>query len=209
MTPHGKVATERGRRRGDWPLPTSPPDRRPRGAGSRTIGGSIANNDPRRYPAAALALGATIITKQAPHAADEFFHRSVRHGAGGRRDRHKGLVSAPLRRVTSNSEPRLRYALVGVFIARGRRRACRGDWRGSEGVFRHSGRRRPCPSVSRPKRSTASPFRPRASMVTSQPAPSNRAHLINVLTRRAVRRRAELVWRGSNPAEPISRFGAQ
>ena len=39
-----------------------------------TIGGSIANNDPAAdYPAACLALGATIVTNKRAIAADEFF----------------------------------------------------------------------------------------------------------------------------------------
>ena len=39
-----------------------------------TIGGSIANNDPAAdYPAALLALGATIVTNKREIAADEFF----------------------------------------------------------------------------------------------------------------------------------------
>ena len=39
-----------------------------------TIGGSIANNDPAAdYPAALLALGATIVTDKRTIAADEFF----------------------------------------------------------------------------------------------------------------------------------------
>jgi len=39
-----------------------------------TIGGSLANNDPAAdYPAAVLALGATIVTNKRKIAADEFF----------------------------------------------------------------------------------------------------------------------------------------
>ena len=39
-----------------------------------TIGGSLANNDPAAdYPAAALALGATIVTNKRAIAADDFF----------------------------------------------------------------------------------------------------------------------------------------
>ncbi len=39
-----------------------------------TIGGSLANNDPAAdYPAAVLALGATIVTNKRQIAADEYF----------------------------------------------------------------------------------------------------------------------------------------
>ena len=56
-----------------------------------TIGGSIANNDPAAdYPAALLALDATIVTNKREIAADAFFTGPVRDGAGGRRDRHRG-----------------------------------------------------------------------------------------------------------------------
>ena len=47
-------------------------DRQVRNRG--TIGGSLANNDPAAdYPAAVLALGATIVTNQRKIPADEFF----------------------------------------------------------------------------------------------------------------------------------------
>ena len=43
-----------------------------------TIGGSLANNDPAAdYPAAVLALGATIVTNMREIAADDFFPRHV------------------------------------------------------------------------------------------------------------------------------------
>ena len=50
-----------------------------------TIGGSVANNDPAAdYPAACLALGATIVTNKRQIAADDFFTGLVRDGARGR-----------------------------------------------------------------------------------------------------------------------------
>jgi carbon-monoxide dehydrogenase medium subunit len=85
-----------------------------------TIGGSIANNDPAAdYPAAVLALGATIKTNKRSIAADEFF---------------KGLfttaladgeiitaVSFPVQAKAGYSKfphPASRFALTGVFVAR-------------------------------------------------------------------------------------------
>ena len=54
-----------------WPGAIGDPHVRNRG----TIGGSIANNDPAAdYPAAVLALGATIITSKRDIAADDFFN---------------------------------------------------------------------------------------------------------------------------------------
>ncbi|HZP99387.1 MAG TPA: xanthine dehydrogenase family protein subunit M [Reyranella sp.] len=85
-----------------------------------TIGGSVANNDPAAdYPAAVLALNATINTTAGKHTADSFF---------------KGLFETALKDgelITSISFPKAdkaaymkfpnpasRYAMVGVFVAK-------------------------------------------------------------------------------------------
>jgi carbon-monoxide dehydrogenase medium subunit len=85
-----------------------------------TLGGSLANNDPAAdYPAAVLALGATIKTNKREIAADDFF---------------KGLfstaledgeiitaVSFPVQDKAGYSKfphPASRFALTGVFVAR-------------------------------------------------------------------------------------------
>lgn len=106
-----------------------------------TIGGSVANNDPAAdYPAACLALGATIKTDRREISADDFF---------------KGLFETALEEdeiITSVSfpaaekaayvkfpNPASRYALVGVFVAKtagGVRVAVTGA--GDNGVFRAS-----------------------------------------------------------------------
>ncbi len=84
-----------------------------------TIGGSVANSDPAAdYPAAVLALGATITTNERTISADDFF---------------KGLFETALKEgeiITSISfptatkaaymkfpNPASRYAMVGVFVA--------------------------------------------------------------------------------------------
>ena len=104
-----------------------------------TIGGSVANNDPAAdYPAACVALGATIVTSKRKIAADDFF---------------KGLFETALEEgevITAISfpapekanyqkfrNPASRYALVGVFVAKtkgGVRVAVTGA--GEGGVFR-------------------------------------------------------------------------
>ncbi|HEX9448070.1 MAG TPA: xanthine dehydrogenase family protein subunit M [Dongiaceae bacterium] len=111
-------------------------DRQVRNRG--TIGGSLANNDPAAdYPAAALALGATIRTNKREIAADAFF---------------KGMFDTALEEgeiITAVhfpkpekaayqkfAQPASRYALVGVFVAKtkgGVRVAVTG---GGNGVFR-------------------------------------------------------------------------
>ena len=107
-----------------------------------TLGGSIANNDPAAdYPAALLALGATVRTDNREIAADDFF---------------KGLfetaldageiitqVAFPVPEKASYRKfpnPASRYALVGVFVAKGSsgvRVAVTGA--GQDGVFRVAG----------------------------------------------------------------------
>ena len=58
-----------------------------------TIGGSLANNDPAAdYPAAVLALGATIKTNKRTIAADEFFKGLFSTALRGRRNHHRRLV---------------------------------------------------------------------------------------------------------------------
>ena len=112
-------------------------DRQVRNRG--TLGGSLANNDPAAdYPAAVLALGATIATNQRKIAADDFF---------------KGMFQTALKdgeMITSISfpvpkkaayqkfrNPASRFAVVGVFVAQtasGPRVAVTGA--GARGVFR-------------------------------------------------------------------------
>ena len=106
-----------------------------------TLGGSVANNDPAAcYPAAVLALGATVVTDQRSIAAYDFF---------------QGLYStalAPGELITAIRFPipqraayakfkqsASRFALVGVFVAQtqaGVRVAVTGA---ANGVFRHAG----------------------------------------------------------------------
>ena len=61
-----------------------------------TIGGSLANNDPAAdYPAAVLALGATIVTNKREIAAEALLQGAVRDRAGGGRDHHQGSLPDP------------------------------------------------------------------------------------------------------------------
>jgi aerobic carbon-monoxide dehydrogenase medium subunit len=85
-----------------------------------TIGGSLANNDPAAdYPAAVLALGATIVTDKREIAADHFFRglfeTALEPGE---------LITAvkfPLPLAAGYAKapnPASRFALVGVFVAK-------------------------------------------------------------------------------------------
>ena len=107
-----------------------------------TIGGSLANNDPAAdYPAAVLALGATIVTNTREIAADDFFdglfETALQDGE------IITSVKFPVAESTGYAkfpQPASRFALVGVFVANtksGARVAVTGA--GENGVFRHAG----------------------------------------------------------------------
>ncbi|MFD1711403.1 xanthine dehydrogenase family protein subunit M [Ottowia sp. GY511] len=105
-----------------------------------TIGGSLANNDPAAdYPAAVLALGATVITTQREISADDYFQ-----GMFATALEDGELITAvrfpkPKRAAYMKfRQPASLFALIGVFVADtagGPRVAVTG---GGNGVFRHS-----------------------------------------------------------------------
>ena len=108
-----------------------------------TIGGSIANNDPSAdYAAAALALGATIVTDRRRIAADDFFQ-----GIFATALEEGEIVTAiefPIPKTMGYAKfrnPASRYALCGVCVAQ----TASGETRvtvigaGANGVFRAEG----------------------------------------------------------------------
>jgi carbon-monoxide dehydrogenase medium subunit len=94
-------------------------DRQVRNRG--TIGGSIANNDPAAdYPAACLALGATINTDQRSISADDFFTGLFETALGeGEIITSVSFPTAEKAAYHKFTNPASRYALVGVFVASG------------------------------------------------------------------------------------------
>jgi aerobic carbon-monoxide dehydrogenase medium subunit len=92
-------------------------DRQVRNMG--TLGGSLANNDPAAcYPAAVLALGATVITNKRRIAADDFFKGMYETALAA--DEIITAVSFPVPRKAAYAKfanPASRFALVGVFVA--------------------------------------------------------------------------------------------
>jgi aerobic carbon-monoxide dehydrogenase medium subunit len=107
-----------------------------------TIGGSLANNDPAAdYPSAALALGATIKTNKRDIVADDFF--TGMFSTALEPGEIITAVEFPIPEKAGYEKfpsPASRYALIGVFVAKGPkgvRVAVTGAGQG--GVFRHAG----------------------------------------------------------------------
>src|ERR1700693_400276 len=84
-----------------------------------TLGGSIANNDPAAdYPAAVLALGATVQTNKRKITADDFFKGMYETALAA--DEIITAVSFPVPKKAAYVKfpnPASRFALVGVFVA--------------------------------------------------------------------------------------------
>lgn len=104
-----------------------------------TIGGSIANNDPAAdYPAALLALDATIVTNKREIAADAFFTGLFETALEDGEIVTAVTFTAPAKAAYEKfRNPASRYAIVGVFVASGAdgvRVAVTGA--GDSGVFR-------------------------------------------------------------------------
>lgn len=104
-----------------------------------TIGGSVANNDPAAdYPAACLAMGATIVTNRRKISADEFFQGMFDTALEDGEIITK--VSFPMPGKSAYAKfpnPASRYALVGVCVVkRGADVRVAVTGAGASGVFR-------------------------------------------------------------------------
>ncbi len=154
-----------------------------------TIGGSLANNDPAAcYPAAVLASNATVVTNTREIAANDFFHGMFTTALD-----EGELITEVKFPVPEKSnyqkfiQPASRFALVGVYVAKfsdGVRVAVTGA--SNDGVFRWSAA----------ENALSGNFSADAVSGLSVPAdgmigdlhgtPDYRAHLVKVLTGRAV-----------------------
>ena len=85
-----------------------------------TIGGSIANNDPAAdYPAAVVALNATVTTNTGKHTADGFFKGLFETALGeGELVTSVSFPKAEKAAYMKFPNPASRYAMVGVFVAK-------------------------------------------------------------------------------------------
>ncbi len=154
-----------------------------------TIGGSVANDDPNAdYPAACLALAATIITTKRKIVADEFFKGLFETAL--EEDEIITKVSFPVPKKAAYQKfknPASRFALVGVFVAKRPsevRVAVTGA--GASGVFR-------VPEFEAALKKRFSPKSLEGLSIPDDGLASDihgsaeyRAHLVGVLARRAV-----------------------
>jgi carbon-monoxide dehydrogenase medium subunit len=154
-----------------------------------TIGGSIANNDPAAdYPAAALALGATIVTNKRKIAASDFFKGLFETALEPGEVIVKVAFPIPSKAAYAKfPNPASRYALTGVFVAkRGSDVRVAVTGAGASGVFR----------VGALEDALKKRFAPKSLEGVTLPAtglngdihasPEYRAHLIVVMAKRAV-----------------------
>jgi carbon-monoxide dehydrogenase medium subunit len=153
-----------------------------------TIGGSLANNDPAAcYPAAVLGSGATVVTNAREIAADNYFDGMFATAL----DEGEIItgVKFPIPEAANYQkfvQPASRFALVGVFVAKfasGVRVAVTGA--SEDGVFRWAEAEA---ALSSNFSADAVPAAPSADgMITDlHGTGAYRAHLIHVLTKRAV-----------------------
>ncbi|MBO6603239.1 MULTISPECIES: FAD binding domain-containing protein [Paracoccaceae] len=154
-----------------------------------TIGGSLANNDPSAcYPAAALGTGATIKTNTRDIAADDFFEGMFTTAL------HEGEIITEVRFPVPEAanyqkfvQPASRFALVGVFVAKygdGVRVAVTGA--SEDGVFRWS-EAEAALSADFSAEAIADLSVPADDMISDlHGSGAYRAHLVGVMTRRAV-----------------------
>jgi len=112
-------------------------DRQVRALG--TLGGSVANNDPAAcYPAAVLALNATVQTLARSIAADDFFRGMFTTALD-----EGELITAVRFPIVARAaymkfkQPASRFPLIGVFVAQGEAGVRVAVTGGGNGVFRH------------------------------------------------------------------------
>ncbi len=154
-----------------------------------TIGGSLANDDPAAcYPAAVLASGATIVTNTREIAADDFFEGMFTTAL------HDGEIITAVRfpipqkaNYQKFDQPASRFALVGVFVAQtadGVRVAVTGA--SEEGVFRWTDAEAALSADFSPTAVDGLNVSADNLIGDLHGTPEYRAHLVKVMTKRAV-----------------------
>jgi carbon-monoxide dehydrogenase medium subunit len=154
-----------------------------------TIGGSLANNDPTAdYPAACLALGATIVTNKRRLKPEEFFQGLFTTALESDEIITKVMFPVPKKAAYVKFRNQAsRYALVGVFVAKRPsdvRVAVTGA--GSDGVFRVTAFEEALKKRFSSKALEGLTVAAEGLNSDLHGSAEYRAHLIGVLTRRAL-----------------------
>lgn len=154
-----------------------------------TIGGSVANNDPAAdYPAALLALGATVVTTARQIPADDFFQGLFTTALG--EDEIITRITFPLGArfgYAKMANPASRYALVGVAVSqRGSDVRVAVTGAGASGVFRASALESALTKSFAPAAVDGVRMDASSLMSDMHADADYRAHLIGVMAKRAV-----------------------
>ena len=153
-----------------------------------TIGGSVANNDPSAcYPSACLGLGATIHSSAGDMAADEFFHGMFATALDA--GQIVTGVTFPIPETAAYMkfvQPASRFALVGVFVSKGANGVRVAVTGASEsGVFRWKAAEDALAANFSADAVPPAPA-PDGMIGDIHGSPEYRAHLVHVMTKRAV-----------------------
>ena len=153
-----------------------------------TLGGSVANNDPSAcYPSACLGLGATIHTSAGDVAADDFFQGMFDTALGEGQIVTGATFPVPEKAAYEKFvQPASRFALVGVFVAKtaaGARVAVTGA--SENGVFRWTEAEEALSANWSPDAVPAAPAAD-GMIADLHGSAAYRAHLVSVITKRAV-----------------------
>lgn len=153
-----------------------------------TLGGSLAHNDPSAdYPAAVLALNATIVTDRRKIPADAFFLGMFETALA--RDEIITAVEIPKVQRASYvklSSPASRYAIVGVMVAESAHGVRVGVTGAAPCAFRFEAAEKALEARFAPQALDGLQFPADELLSDLHAAADYRAHLVSVLTRRAV-----------------------
>jgi len=153
-----------------------------------TMGGSLANNDPAAdYPAAALALGATMVTDRRRIEADSYFQGMF--ATALEPDELLVAIRFPVPERAGYSKmrnPASRYVMAGVFVARGPKGVRVVVNGAGPGVFRQAEMEAALSADWSPEALDGIRQSPEALNADIHGSAEYRAHLVSVMARRAV-----------------------
>jgi aerobic carbon-monoxide dehydrogenase medium subunit len=156
-----------------------------------TIGGSIANNDPAAdYPAACLALNAVIVTNKRKIPAGDFFKGLYETALEAGEIILRVAFRPPSRAAYMKfRNPASRFALVGVFVAKkGSEIRVAVTGAGNQGVYRWRAAEEALAKRFNPKSVEGLKADPGMMNADIHASADYRAHLVGVMTQRAVAR---------------------